>query len=226
MKIALALAALVVTGTAFADGPAQQYDQAIVNKMSLDPNEALVNDDGAQEDPHAKMTEKARAFRNGIINGRRMQKEEDESAYNPPPLPSNLSAPRSVAEDDQSLYTSIPPQPRVRPPYGAQYGSVPPALPGAYGGVPSAVPDGRYPAPVTNVYVQAPQPQYDDQPQPIYAQPPQVYTPPPVPPTAYVYVQGVPPVLSTGYWPRGYTPVYPQAQYYVSRGYYRRSYGY
>lgn len=217
MKIALALAALVVTGTAYADGPPQQYDQAIVNKMSLDPNEALVNDDGAQEDPHAKMTEKARAFRNGIINGRRMQKEEDERADNPPPLPAD--SPRSVAEDDQSHYTSIPPQAQ-RPAYPPAYSEQIPWR-GAYAPAPP-VPQAP---PVTNVYVQAPQPQYDDQPQPIYVQPPQAYTPPPVPPTAYVYVQGVPPVLSTGYWPRGYTPVYPQAPRYAY-GYYRRGYGY
>lgn len=192
--IALAAASLL----AYADGPQYQYEQAAVNQAALDPNEALVNDDGAVEEPNAKMSTTARAYRNGYYNGKNAQREQDANVKLPPLPTGPYSAPRSVAEDDQSRYTSIPPQPvqappirATRPSYLQQEGPVP----------------GGYPPPPVNVYVQAPQPQYYEppvyapRPEPFYTQPePEYYEPPP--PRAYVIIRGIPPTFATGYWPR------------------------
>jgi hypothetical protein len=212
---------------AYADGVPQQYDQAIETQMSLNPNEALENDDGRPEDPNARMTERARAFRNGIINGRRMQKEEDEQhADNPPPLPPDPPQasryPRALAQDDQSHYTTIPPQPgayaQYAPSVDHQQYAVQPY--GAY--APAAELNQAPPAAaraVTNVYVQAPQPQpyYTPPvpPAPAYQEAPVYYQPPPGPPqSTYVIIPGVPPTLATGYLPRGFQPPLPAPRYY------------
>jgi hypothetical protein len=227
--VALAAASLL----AMADGTPQQYEQAAVNQAALDPNEAIVNDDGAVENPNAKMSGTARAYRNGYYNGKNAQREQDEQANNPPPLPPDPPAKRVVAEDDQSRYTSIPPQDvgappavaQVQRPYGAAYPAPSPAQP-AY---PAYLEQPRPAAPV-NVYVQAPQPQQyyapPPPPQPVYEAPEEAYAPPPGPPqSTYVIVRGVPPALATGYWPRGYQPVYPPVPrrpvYYYGGGYYR-----
>lgn len=239
MKRIRALVLLAVSGAAMADGKPSQYDQAIINQMSLDPNEAVVNDDGAVENPASKMTPTARAFRNGIINGRRMQQESADV----PPLPPTM------AEDSHGW--TPPPAPRVAPQApprqyrvqqypNAQYGRRP-AVVAQAGGAYASVDDDDGPvayvnsndvsqfppnrAGITNVYVQqAPQyrqPQqyqqyqpypYAEEPEPVYVPPPQaVYVPPP--PGAIVYAPGVPPTLATGYWPRGYQPRYARPVY-------------
>lgn len=223
MKRISALVLLAVSGVALADGKPAQYDQAIVNQMSLDPNEAVVNDDGAIEDPTAKMSSTARAFRNGVFHGRRMQKEQDDASNTPPPLPPSAAPAnrpaRIVAQDDQSTYTRIPPQPRLRTQYDPQDGGGQYAPPQPYGAYQQYTPDYSYnerPAqPPVNVYV-SPQAPY-------YQVVPRVYTPPPGPPeSTYVIIPGLPPALATGYWPRGYRP--PQQyipQPYIPRPWYQ-----
>jgi hypothetical protein len=190
--VALASASLL----AMADGPRSQYEQAAVDQAALDPNEAIVNDDGAVEAPNAKMSGTARAYRNGYYNGKKSQKEDDEQANNPPPLPPGYPGqaappPRVVAQDDQSHYTTIPAQPRRQPAYAQGYGSGPDEAP--YPARPV-----QQPAPPVNVYVQqvpqTPQqavqdPNFDPsqwvaqqmQPQPVYVPRPPVYAPRPVP---------------------------------------------
>ena len=230
---------LILTGIAFAaasvlayaDGPAQQYEQSAVDAASLDPNEALVNDDGKAEDPNNPMSERARAYRNGYYNGKAQGKQD--ASNNPPPLPPGMPP-------TNERFTQIPPQPRQVAAPPARAPAMVASVPGAYASVgddgPQAYvgqPQARYvpQRSVTNVYVQAPQPvqppvQYyapPPPPQPYY-EAPDAYEPPPGPPlSTYVVVQGVPPTLATGYWPRGYQPMYaPQPV----RRYYYRPYGY
>lgn len=186
--LSLSLASLL----AHADGKMSQYEQAAVNAAALDPDEALVNDDGAVEDPNARMSGTARAYRNGYYNGKQAQREQDESTFNPPPLP---QLPRQARQ-----------APRVSSPYDQQYGGQQYTPPAPYGRVPQY--DGAYaynerPVPPVNVYVQAPQPVYAPRPEPVYTQAPaEYYEPPPGPPeSTYVIVRGVPPTLATGYWP-------------------------
>jgi hypothetical protein len=232
MKLILAgIAFATASVLAYADGTPQQYEQSTVNQMSLDPNEALVNDDGATEDPNAKMTGTARAFRNGYYNGKKAQREQDAS-NDTPPLPPDMPP-------ENQRWAQIPPQPRAQPAPPARSAPVVASVPGAYASVgddgPQAYvgqPQARYipQRSVTNVYVQAPQPvqppqQYYAPPPPPapYYEAPDAYQPPPGPPqSTYVVVQGVPPALATGYWPRGYQPVYPAPV----RRYYYRPYGY
>jgi hypothetical protein len=218
MKLVICAAALLVATSAFADGPAQQYDEAIVTKMSLDPGESVENDDGVKEDPNAQMSPTARAFRNGIYNGRKMQKETDDSI---PPLPRDMpaeavQAPRH-SPDANSRWTQIPPQPyQYSPPVAPRdqatplYGP-PPTLYGSaqgYGVAPST-----YTTTTRQTYSQTTTSSYASP--PAYAQPyppqayQQAYYPPPGPPQAtYVVIPSVPNTLATGYWPRGYRPHY------------------
>lgn len=166
--IGVALAAASIL--AHADGPRSQYDQSIVNQMALDPNEALMNDDGAHEDPNAQMSPTARAFRNGVINGRRM-----ERADNPPPLPSesDWTPPQRIQPQYLPKPVVIPQPPRRAPAIVA-------SVPGAYASVDDDGPHawvGQYAPPPQPVYAQ---PQY-------YEQPP-VYVAPPPQPMPNVYV--------------------------------------
>ena len=176
---------------AFADGPESAYDHgdpAVARTLS--PNEYLINADGAQEDPQHRMSDAARAYRNGLIAGR---KEEAEREAKVPPLP---PLPHTVSEDDNSRYTSIPPQAQPQPQ----------PQPRAYAQVPR--PPIHVPQQQTVAYqpVQQPQPQPQAQmawqpPQPVaYAQPRQVaYQQPPV---QYVETQNV--YTQSGF---NYTPV-------------------
>lgn len=125
-RMALAVAAsAMVSQTAFADGPYSAYQNGGHARQSAeDPEniaEGIVNADGANEDARNPMSTTARAFRNGLINGRAMQKAEDEKRYaaiDLPPLPAGMAstppkphrAPRVVAEDDDAKWTTIPPQ--------------------------------------------------------------------------------------------------------------------
>lgn len=77
---------------ALADGPASAYGNNALSPNEEDISEGLVNADGKQEDPSAPMTTTARAFRNGLINGRQMQKDQD-AQVNLPPLPPDMPAP-------------------------------------------------------------------------------------------------------------------------------------
>lgn len=154
--LACALATAVSTMTlqcnlAWADGPESAYAEDEAPLASLSPDEYQVNADGMQEDPNAKMSDVARAYRNGYIN----RGKEDQAGYNamieshnhgqrkptnvyagnarstssqpstqpsvqPSTQPTNTQVarvdvpplPAGVPEDDNSKYTTIPPQPR------------------------------------------------------------------------------------------------------------------
>jgi hypothetical protein len=217
---------------AYADGTQQQYEQAAVDAASLDPNEALVNDDGKAEDPNNPMSDRARAYRNGYYSGKAQAQKDQYASNNPPPLPPGMPP-------SNQQWTLIPPQPHQVAPAPARTPAVVASVPGAYAQVGDDGPHayvGQPPAryvpqrSVTNVYVQAPQPVQPPQqyyappppPQPYY-EAPEAYQPPPgAPQSTYVVVQGVPPTLATGYWPRGYQPVYPPRP--VRRYYYYQPY--
>ncbi|APA88498.1 hypothetical protein BJG93_24420 [Paraburkholderia sprentiae WSM5005] len=188
---------------AWADGPEAAYasdDEAPAGSLSA--NEYKVNADGMKEDPNAKMSDVARAYRNGYINrgkqdqadyqamidahnhGQRQAAKTEVARVDVPPLPPG------VPEDDHSKYTSIPPQPRKPQPvqYAQRQAPQPP-----------------------------PQPQYQQgYPQPQYAPPPMQYQQAP----AYAQIQPVyaddqPVYVRQGYPqpPVQYVPVYPQPEY-------------
>ena len=202
----IASALTLQSGAAWADGPEAAYAEEEAPAGSLSPEEYQVNADGMKEDPKAKMSDVARAYRNGYIN----RGKEDQAGYDAmidshnhgqrkpantqvarvdvPPLPAG------VPEDDNSKYTTIPPQPRQ---YAqrqvSQPRQVPQAPPPQYR---EAYQEPQY-APAMPMQYQ-PAPQYAQmQPQPVYAdnQPMYVrqeYAPPP---------------------PVQYVPVYAQQQY-------------
>ena len=179
---------------AWADGPESAYASDEAPAGSLSPNEYQVNADGMKEDPNAKMSDVARAYRNGYINrgkqdqadyqamidahnhGQQQPVKQDAAQVNVPPLPPG------VPEDDNSKYTAIPPQPRqyvqrqVPQPPPPQYAQ---AYPQQY-----APPMQYQPAPQ---YAQAPVVYADSQ--PVYVR--QEYAPPP-PPVQYVPVYAQP----------------------------------
>ncbi|MGF6571295.1 hypothetical protein ABH945_003416 [Paraburkholderia sp. GAS333] len=189
-------------GPAWADGPETAYADEDAPAASLSPNEYQVNADGMKEDPNAKMSDVARAYRNGYINrgkedqagynamidshnhGQRQPAKTDVARVDVPPLPAG------VPEDDNSKYTSIPAQPRQ---YAQRQVPQPPQQPQQYQPQPQyrqAYQAQQYaPAPMqyqpAPQYVQAqPQPVYADS-QPVYVR--QDYAPPPV---QYVPVYG------------------------------------
>jgi hypothetical protein len=195
-------------GPAWADGPETAYADDDAPAASLSPNEYQVNADGMSEDPKAKMSDVARAYRNGYLNrgkedqagydamidshnhGQRQPAKTDVAQVNVPPLPAG------VPEDDKSKYTTIPPQPRQyaqrqvpQPPqqqYQQAYQQQPyqQQQPYPQQQYAPAMPMQYQPAPA---YAQA-QPVYADS-QPVYVR--QQYAPPPV----------------------QYVPVYAQQQY-------------
>jgi hypothetical protein len=162
---AVAMLVMSVSFSARADGPLDGYDDGAPPAIArtLGPNEYVINADGAQEDPEHRMSDVARAYRNGLIVGRREEIARQR---------------RIIAEQN------------ARNDATTEYMQANPPLP-------------QYP----------PQPpvQYVQQPQPIYAPPPQqyVYAPPPAP--RIVVSVGIPfyRTLPTGQWPRGYRPVWP-----------------
>lgn len=118
---------------AWADGPESAYAEDEAPGDSLSPDEYQVNADGMKEDANAKMSDIARAYRNGYIN----RGKEDQAGYDAmidshnhgqrkPTRPTNSNGstntlvarvdvpplPAGVPEDDNSKYTTIPPQPR------------------------------------------------------------------------------------------------------------------
>lgn len=158
-------------------------------RNTLAPNEYLLNDDGATEDPNARMSPVARAYRNGYINRGKAddailkQKlaelhEADMAANRPvrPPLPpAMLSGTRMPLPPDQMAYS--PPRPAYQPPPPPVYEP------------PQAV--------VQQLY--APPPPDYEPPQMVVQQ---VYAPPPPPP---VYVQQPVPYVAA-YQPVAYVP--------------------
>jgi hypothetical protein len=170
----LGVAVALTSAHAWADGPVTAYDNGGPVQSTLDPGEYVTNADGAKEDPNHHMSDVARAYRNGLINGRAEQKDIDakQQASVPPipPLPVHYAPVANAAPLDDA-----PPPPVVMPP-----AFVPPPPP-----PPPVIAQYAYP------YAPPPPP-----PQYAYA-----YAPPPPPP---VYVQptisvGVP-VYRGGYW--------------------------
>jgi hypothetical protein len=158
---------------------------------SLSPDEYQVNADGMKEDPNAKMSDVARAYRNGYINrgkqdqadynamidshnhGQRQPARQEVARVDVPPLPPGLP------DDDNPNYTTAPPQrqqplqPQPRP--YVQRQAPQPQYRQVY------QPPQYVPAPPVQ-YQQAPEfvqaPAFDDEGQPMYVQ--QAYAPPPV----------------------------------------------
>jgi hypothetical protein len=181
-------------GPAWADGPDTAYAEEDAPAGSLSPNEYQVNADGMKEDPNAKMSEVARAYRNGYINrGKEDQAGYDVARVDVPPLPAG------VPEDDNSKYTSIPPQPRQ---YAQRQVPQPPQQPLQQQPQPQyrqAYQTQQY-APAPMQYQPAPQ-YVQAQPQPVYAESQpmyvrQEYAPPPV---QYVPVYGQPQYVQSQY---------------------------
>ncbi len=121
-KAFVGIALTLTAAQAWADGPISAYVNGAPVQSTLDPGEYVVNADGAKEDLNHHMSDIARAYRNGLINGRAEQKDADAKIK--PPLPAGLppASPHGVAEDDNAKWTSIPPQPRAyQPPPTRQY---------------------------------------------------------------------------------------------------------
>jgi hypothetical protein len=183
-------------GLAWADGPEAAYAGDEAPAGSLSPDEYQVNADGMKEDPKGKMSDVARAYRNGYIN----RGKEDQAGYDAmidshnhgqrhptntqvarvdvPPLPAG------VPEDDNARYTTIPPQPRQyaqRQPAQARQVPQPPPQQVHYRQAyqePQYAPAMPMPYQPMPEYVQAqPQPMYAES-QPVYVR--QDYAPPPV----------------------------------------------
>lgn len=202
----------------WADGPQSAYGDEEAPVASLSPDEYQLNADGMKEDPQAKMSDVARAYRNGYIN----RGKEDQASYDAmidshnhgqrKPTNTNVARvdvpplPAGVPEDDSSTYTTIPPQPRQS---AQRQASVRQAAAQT-----SAQPAARPIPPVQYQQVYQPQPpqppryaqmpaQY--QPMPVYAQPQPVYAD-----SQPVYVRED---YSAPVQPVQYIPVYAQQSY-------------
>jgi hypothetical protein len=208
----IASALTLQCGLAWADGPEAAYAADEAPAGSLSPNEYQVNADGMKEDPNAKMSDVARAYRNGYIN----RGKQDQADYNAmidshnhgQRQPTNVTnatntqvarvdvppLPAGVPEDDNSKYTTIPPQPRQYAQRQAvQPRQVPQPPPPQYR---QAYQDPQYAPPMPMQY--QPAPEYAQAPpQPVYAESQPVY----------VRQQYAPPPQIQ------YVPVYPQQQY-------------
>jgi hypothetical protein len=221
----MAVSAVVVAatslfaGAARADGPQAAYENGAPLASTLDPNEYVVNADGAQEDPNHRMSDTARAYRNGIINGKALQKQADTQARlaDVPPIPPDMlngqAARVTPIPMPAAVSRPLPTEPRY-----AQYAPPPPPRPEPTYVVAEA-PEESPPLYAQPVYQQ---PVYQ---QPVYVQ--QVYVPPPPPPVQYVPVYQQPayvaqPVLAVG------LPSYPvyRSAYVGGWGYGARAYGY
>lgn len=192
----MALAMLLYGPASYADGPPEAYENGGQSVRSIKPNDYLVNADGAKEDPDARMSDRARAFRNGWIQRgstddrilkRLIQQQHDQE----------IAAARAVDQSGSEPMPAAPPQAAVR------YAPPPPS----YAEAPQPQ---QYAPPVYAPPVYAPPPPPPVQPvqyvpvyppPPVYQQP--VYAPPPV----------FPVVVAAGY------PV-ARAGYYGARGWY------
>jgi hypothetical protein len=225
-KAFMGIALTLTAAQAWADGPTSAYENGAPVQSTLDPGEYVVNADGAKEDLNHRLSDIARAYRNGLINGRAEQKNADAKIK--PPLPAGMppGLPHGIAEDDNAKWTSIPPQPQgYQPPPPPRYRPVQYAQTPQYAEVPVAVPEPTdyeptQPQVIVRQFIQVsprpPQPQHlivtyvQQQP---YVQPPPydyVDTPPPYgyadipPPPPAPVVQPVisiaVPVYRDGYW--------------------------
>ncbi|CAB3754511.1 hypothetical protein [Paraburkholderia humisilvae] len=174
LAFSLVIAGVTHMGAAWADGPEEAYG----TDPSLSPNEYKVNVDGMKEDPNAPMSDKARAYRNGLLTGRAMQKVDDEKASGSvlPPIP------HGAAVHDTAVVRPVATQPVVEQPLRAAPPPAPVNYRQAY--APPAV-DYAPPPDPEPVYAQeqyyAPQPQ----PAPVVIEQPMQYVAPP--PVQYVY---------------------------------------
>lgn len=81
-----------IASVAYADGPVEDYDHSSpAVARTLSPGEYLVNADGAQEDPEHRMSDVARAYRNGLIAGRK-EAAAKQQAGSVPPLPPDMQS--------------------------------------------------------------------------------------------------------------------------------------
>jgi hypothetical protein len=207
-QVAAVTAAVTVATSLYATvARAQGTESALGNDAALtstlDPGEYVANVDGAHEDPNRPMTDVARAYRNGLINGKAMQKRADakERQANVPPLPPDMQGSQETAATPARMpetatkparMTEVAPRPVPSQPRYTQYEtSPPPATTYAL----AEAPDDATPAYAQPVYQQPvyQQPVYQ-QPvyqQPVYQQPVYVepaYAPPPPPPPLVQYV--------------------------------------
>jgi hypothetical protein len=184
---AVAVATSLQATVARAQSPDSAYENDARLTSTLDPGEYLANADGAKEDPNHPMTDVARAYRNGLINGKAMQKQADakERQANVPPLPPDMQGEHEAAVTPVRVPEVAPRALPTQPQY-TQYESPP-----AY-----AQPVYQRPAYAQPAYQQ---PVYQ---QPVYVEP--AYAPPPPPPplVQYVPVYGQP----------AYVPVQPVMQ--------------
>jgi hypothetical protein len=129
------------------------------------------------------MTDVARAYRNGLINGKAMQKQADakERQANVPPLPPDMQGEHEAAVTPVRVSEVAPRALPTQPQY-TQYESPPPsATTYASSEAPSDAP-AAYAQPV----YQRPAYQQPVYQQPVYVEP--VYAPPPPPPPLVQYV--------------------------------------
>lgn len=194
-------------GLAWADGPEAAYAADEAPAGSLSPDEYQVNADGMKEDPKSKMSDVARAYRNGYINrgkedqagydamidshnhGQRHPTNTEVARVDVPPLPAG------VPEDDNARYTTIPPQPRRSAQRQVAQARQVPQPPPQQVQYRQAYQEPQY-APAMPMPYQ-PMPEYAQaQPQPIYAESQPVYVRQDYAPTPVQYV-----------------PVYAQQQY-------------
>jgi hypothetical protein len=109
-----ALAVPFYADSAIADGPEQAYE---VPAGSLDPGEYLDNVDGAKEDPNAKMSDVARAYRNGRLAGLQAAQEAQRKAqvYSVPPLPPGMMVSANTpVQSTQEVVSQDPAHPGVQ----------------------------------------------------------------------------------------------------------------
>jgi hypothetical protein len=133
---AFAIAALLmaVSFSARADGPLDGYDDGAPPAIArtLAPNEYVINADGAPEDPDHRMSDVARAYRNGLIAGRQEEVARqrriiaEQNARNDaatdyaqanPPFPQYQQPPvQYVQQQPQPMYAPVPSQQYVYAP--------------------------------------------------------------------------------------------------------------
>jgi len=179
--------ALAIHGSlACADGPESAYENGAPVQSQVDPRVYQVNADGAQEDADHRMSDVARAYRNGYIN----RGKADDALMKQKLAEQHAADMAQVQRAPASLgYPSEPPPPPayLPPPPPPGYAAVPP-------GYPAVPPDYAPPVPYdTSGYAQ-----------PVYVAPPavvqQVYAPPVQYVSAYPYTNyaGAQPVISVG----------------------------
>jgi hypothetical protein len=133
LAFAITMLLMSVSFSARADGPLDGYDDGAPPAIArtLSPNEYVINADGAQEDPDHRMSDVARAYRNGLIVGRQQEVERqrriiaEQNARNDattdyvqanPPLPAYPQPPVQYVQQPQPIYAPPPPQQYVYAP--------------------------------------------------------------------------------------------------------------